>query len=295
MATPNALARTAGDPLAELQRRIDQVETEAEREFAAPTPAATDAVRKDREHQLDETQGWLVNRRDWFWSLAGTAGVPMQEGRGLWDQTLELLHEARGFAAVDPVTDWELRFRARDWLSLYPRCLTLREVDTLPLVYGPQLEPSGENRNARECNRTRLIGLKWRCDALRRRLADLSSYLNGARNAVAEQSAEIGTAVGGTLAPSLTPPGAPELEPEILAIALLVKHRDWSLAQIADRLGVDRKTLYKWEGFRDAAEKAGKLTPRRGGLRSLPHGHKTEGRTVEAYGDNAPGDDGEVA
>jgi hypothetical protein len=40
------------------------------------------------------------------------------------------------------------------------------------------------------------------------------------------------------------------IDPEALAIGLLLKHPDWSVAQIAAAVGVHRGTLHRWPTFR---------------------------------------------
>lgn len=84
----------------------------------------------------------------------------------------------------------------------------------------------------------------------------------------------------------LTEPPAdpvPKIDKEALAIALLFKHKDWSLVQIAEHLEVDRKTLYKWKQFRAAAELAGKMKPREGRKQTPRRGFKTADGQIEAY------------
>jgi hypothetical protein len=76
---------------------------------------------------------------------------------------------------------------------------------------------------------------------------------------------------------------APKIDLEAQALALLFQQRNWSLAQIADHLGVNRKTLYKWPKFREAAELRGLLKPRGSKAGSPPRGHKTRERMIEAY------------
>jgi hypothetical protein len=82
-----------------------------------------------------------------------------------------------------------------------------------------------------------------------------------------------------------SPDPTERIELEDLALSLLFKHPDWTVAQIADRLKVDRKTPYKWEKFRKAAELQGKLKPRGQKERTLRRGHKTRDGQVEAYQD----------
>jgi hypothetical protein len=76
---------------------------------------------------------------------------------------------------------------------------------------------------------------------------------------------------------------AGKIDLEAQALALLLRHKDWSLAQIADHIGVDRKTLYKWKDFREAAQLAGRLKPRGPKDRAPRRGHKTRDGRVEAY------------
>jgi hypothetical protein len=82
----------------------------------------------------------------------------------------------------------------------------------------------------------------------------------------------------------------PEVDQESLAIALLFKNATWSIAMIADSLHVDRKTLYKWPKFRQAAELQGRLRPR--GPKAAPprRGHKTTDGRIEAYADEEDSD-----
>jgi hypothetical protein len=90
--------------------------------------------------------------------------------------------------------------------------------------------------------------------------------------------------------PAATPDPAGKIDLETQALAMLFKHPDWSLPQIAEHLRVDRRTLYKWKKFRQAATAAGKLKPR-GAKEKDRHprrGHKTPDGRVEA-----PADEGE--
>ena len=84
-----------------------------------------------------------------------------------------------------------------------------------------------------------------------------------------------------------TPVSTPmlEIDLEVQGIALLFKHEDWSLAEIAEHLRVDRKTLYKWKKFRQAAELCGRLKPRGPKDAGPPRGHKTRDGQLEAYAD----------
>jgi hypothetical protein len=79
---------------------------------------------------------------------------------------------------------------------------------------------------------------------------------------------------------------APEIDLEVQAIALLFKHRNWSIQKIADYLKVDRKTPYRWEHFREVAERIGTLKPRGPKDRLPPRGHKSTDGQVEAYSDD---------
>jgi hypothetical protein len=63
---------------------------------------------------------------------------------------------------------------------------------------------------------------------------------------------------------------------EALAIALLVEHSDWTVAEIADAVGVNRTTLYKWPSFRKA------WSFLRDGRSELPRGEKDEDGNLEA-------------
>jgi hypothetical protein len=88
--------------------------------------------------------------------------------------------------------------------------------------------------------------------------------------------------------PALAPASgesAPEIDLEAKALALLFQHPDWSILQIAQLLGVDRRTPYKWDKFRNAAEAAGRLKPRGRKDRTPRRGHKDRDGRVEAYAD----------
>jgi hypothetical protein len=76
-----------------------------------------------------------------------------------------------------------------------------------------------------------------------------------------------------------------EIDQESLALGLLFQHLDWSIADIAKHLNVNRKTLYKWDRFRDAAERLDRLKPRGPKARKLREGHKTRDGRVEAQQD----------
>jgi hypothetical protein len=80
------------------------------------------------------------------------------------------------------------------------------------------------------------------------------------------------------------PATVPAIDLESQALALLFKEPELSITQIAERLGVDRKTPYGWPKFREAAELKGSLRPRGLRDRSPRRGHKSGGR-VEAYDD----------
>jgi len=91
-------------------------------------------------------------------------------------------------------------------------------------------------------------------------------------------------------APALSTPLAPEIDLEAQALALLFQHPEWSVAEIADNLKVNPKTPYKWERFRKAAERDGRLKPR-GPKSGSPHrGHKTSDGQIEAYTDEDKGE-----
>jgi hypothetical protein len=75
------------------------------------------------------------------------------------------------------------------------------------------------------------------------------------------------------------------VDKEALALALLFQQPDWSIEQIAARVRVNRKTLYKWKQFRDAAERAGKLKPRGLKARTPRRGYRTSDGGIEAYQD----------
>jgi hypothetical protein len=78
-------------------------------------------------------------------------------------------------------------------------------------------------------------------------------------------------------------PGTQDRDLEVTAIGLLFKYPDWSIEQIADHLGVDRSTPYRWPRFREAAKLAKKLKPRKDKGHRPPRGHKAPDGTVEAY------------
>ncbi len=81
------------------------------------------------------------------------------------------------------------------------------------------------------------------------------------------------------------------LDPEAIAIALLFTRPDLSLAAIANEVGVERKTVYKWPKFLDAAEKTGKYVPKSKHTGNLPHGSKATDGTMEAWRDSKAEDD----
>jgi hypothetical protein len=86
--------------------------------------------------------------------------------------------------------------------------------------------------------------------------------------------------------PSTSDESAPEIDQEAQALALLFQHPDWSIQQIAEHLKVDRRTPYRWEKFRKAAEAAGRMKPR-GRKDRRPHrGHKTSDGQIEAYSED---------
>ena len=69
---------------------------------------------------------------------------------------------------------------------------------------------------------------------------------------------------------------------ETLAIAALFKDQCKSVAEVAENIGVDRKSLYRMKKFRHVAEEAGILKPR-GAKSPLRRGHKTADGDIEAY------------
>jgi hypothetical protein len=75
---------------------------------------------------------------------------------------------------------------------------------------------------------------------------------------------------------------AARVDPQKLAILLLVEDRHLSLPEIAEKVGVDRKTVYKWPQFLELAEKYGKYKPRGRLPWAGPRGSKQDGR-LEAY------------
>jgi hypothetical protein len=75
------------------------------------------------------------------------------------------------------------------------------------------------------------------------------------------------------------------VDPESLAIALVMKHPNWTIAQIASKVGVDRRTLYKWPKFRNAAKASGVLKPRGAKDQDLRRGQRTPDGQIEAWDD----------
>ena len=67
-------------------------------------------------------------------------------------------------------------------------------------------------------------------------------------------------------------------ENEALAIALLVRHPDWTITRIAKQVGVDRRTLYNWKTFRDTWRVA-KAKDTEG----MARGCKGKDGSIEAY------------
>jgi hypothetical protein len=135
----------------------------------------------------------------------------------------------------------------------------------------------------------------------RRDVLDEESLLTGLRDAVvAEKDIDLGGACCEAEQPLVVPGGAEStaaagaavrvIDQESLAIALLFQQPDWSIADIARQLAVDRKTLYKWPSFRHAAELKGLLKPRRPQAAAMPRGHKTCDGRVEAYADEDEGE-----
>jgi hypothetical protein len=86
-----------------------------------------------------------------------------------------------------------------------------------------------------------------------------------------------------------SPRQQPEIDQESLAIALLVQHADWSIKQIANHLGVNRATLYKWNKFRVAAERSERLKSRGPRAGRPRRGHKSPDGMIEAYQDDRAG------
>ena len=83
-------------------------------------------------------------------------------------------------------------------------------------------------------------------------------------------------------APSEADTRPPDLTPEETALALLVKHPDWTDTQIAQTVPCNRRTLYKWERYRQAREAL------KSGRASTPTGSKdSETGSVEAWDDEA--------
>jgi hypothetical protein len=67
---------------------------------------------------------------------------------------------------------------------------------------------------------------------------------------------------------------------QALAITCLSMHPEWTDAQIAEEVGVNRTTLYKWAAFQKAKERMGKNRER------MPKGYKSREGAVEAYRDD---------
>jgi hypothetical protein len=74
---------------------------------------------------------------------------------------------------------------------------------------------------------------------------------------------------------------------EAAAIALLFMNPHMRLAEIAEKVGVSRQTLYRWQKFREAAIKADKLKPRDRKAGNIPRGYKTKDGQMEAYDDQS--------
>jgi hypothetical protein len=76
------------------------------------------------------------------------------------------------------------------------------------------------------------------------------------------------------------------VDPKVLARALLLSPERLTIPQIAARVGLSRQALYDDTGFRYAAERAGVLKPRakrgdRGA--NVPRGHRAKDGRIEAY------------
>jgi hypothetical protein len=82
---------------------------------------------------------------------------------------------------------------------------------------------------------------------------------------------------------------APAEDWEILAIAVLVKHPEWTVQQVAEHVGVHRGTLYRGrrlKAFRDRIRAAGKqdfLADLPRGSREVDPDNKRAGARVEAW------------
>jgi hypothetical protein len=79
-------------------------------------------------------------------------------------------------------------------------------------------------------------------------------------------------------------------DPETQAIAVMIKNPGFSIQRIAEIVGVDRKTLYKWPRFLDSAQKAGVYSPKVRGAGYHTKGSKSQG-IVEAQKDCADEDE----
>ena len=79
-------------------------------------------------------------------------------------------------------------------------------------------------------------------------------------------------------------------DPEIMAIAVMLQDGSLSLPEIAKKIGVDRKTLYKYPRFLDAAQRAGKYSPKANLSGYHTKGTKSQGN-LEAQKDE-PDDEG---
>jgi hypothetical protein len=88
-------------------------------------------------------------------------------------------------------------------------------------------------------------------------------------------------------------PEAVQVDLEAEAIGLLFKRPEWDVKQIADSLGVERRTPYRWPKFRQAAEQVGKMKPRGPKACTLPRGYKTKDGGVEAYDEHNEDEDGD--
>jgi hypothetical protein len=92
----------------------------------------------------------------------------------------------------------------------------------------------------------------------------------------------------GWVRPATSPAGkegaqATELDRECAAIAIMFKYPDYGLSQIADKVGVGTKALYKMERFRKAAVMVGKIKPRDGPEGRVRRGFRDREGRIEAF------------
>ncbi len=119
---------------------------------------------------------------------------------------------------------------------------------------------------------------------LAKQLEELQTMLSAVQTDVEAPSTP--SAIGNTTEQG-RPAAGQATDQESLAITLLFRRPDMLFPEIAQAVGVERQTLYKWPKFLEAAERAGKYTPRRRGG-NIPHGSKAKDGSVEAWRDDEP-------